>query len=147
MRSGTENVAGISALEVAIDCYKNSYDEEFVKNNYNLALSLLSSIEGAEIIGNTEKNTKLIICLAIDDVRAETLQSLMADSGVYIGRGSACSSAHSGNRVLSAMGVQDKKIEGAIRISLSPTTKTEDIITAIDALKENINKIRGYHVG
>ena len=147
MRSGTENVAGISALDVAIDCYKNSYNDETVKNNYNLAISNLAEIDGVEIIGNTDKNTKLIICLTVDGVRAETLQSLMADNGVYIGRGSACSSAHSGNRVLSAMGVPDKKIEGAIRISLSPTTKSDEIITAINILKENINKIRGYHVG
>lgn len=147
MRSGTENVAGICALSVAIDCYKNSCNEEKIENNYKLALSLLSAIDGVEIIGNTEKNTHLIICATVDKVRAETLQSLMSDSGVFIGRGSACSSAHSGNRVLSAMGVSDKKIEGAIRISLSPSTTAEEIETAISILKENIKKIRGYQVG
>ncbi len=147
MRSGTENVAGISALSVAADCYKNTYSDEYIKENYNTALALLGRMEGVEIVGNTEKNSGLIICATVDGVRAETLQSVMADDGVYIGRGSACSSAHSGNRVLSAMGVADKKIEGAIRISMSPLTKKEEIADAMQLLEQNINKIRGHKIG
>lgn len=147
MRSGTENVAGISALGVACECFKSAYDEEKVNTNYNLLLSLVREIDGVEIIGNTDKNSKLIACISISGVRAETLQSVVADSGVYIGRGSACSSAHNGNRVLSAMNVSDVKISGAIRISLSPLTEKEEIITAITILKDNINKLRGYQIG
>ena len=147
MRSGTENVAGIVGLSVATKCYKDSYNVETVENNYNLLINELKNIDGVEIIGNTEKNSKLILCVSIDGVRAETLQSVMADSGVYIGRGSACSSAHSGNRVLSAMNVPDGKIAGAIRISLSPQTTKKEILTAINVLKENINKLRGYKIG
>ncbi|MBE5731431.1 MAG: cysteine desulfurase [Clostridiales bacterium] len=147
MRSGTENVAGISALGVASQCYKELYNLTTIEANYNLLLSEIKSIDGVEIIGNTENNSKLIVCASINGVRAETLQSIMADSGVYIGRGSACSSAHSGNRVLSAMGIPDSKIAGAIRISLSPQTTQEEIITATNVLKENINKLRGYQIG
>lgn len=147
MRSGTENVAGIAALAVAAKCYKNSYNEENVSSNYNLLISLLNGIENTRIIGNTEKNSKLIVCISIDGVRAETLQSVVSDDGVYIGRGSACSSAHSGNRVLSAMNVSDASIAGAIRISLSPQTDSKEIVTAINVLKTNINKLRGYQIG
>ncbi len=147
MRSGTENVAGIAGLGVATECFIQTYNSKHVESNYNLLQQQISSIDGVEIIGNTEQNSKLILCVSIDGIRAETLQSVMADSGVYIGRGSACSSAHSGNRVLSAMKVPDSKISGAIRISLSPQTKKEEIITAINVLKDNINKLRGYQIG
>ncbi len=147
MRSGTENVAGIVGLGIATECYKNIYNKNSIDTNYNLLLNQLKTIDDVEIIGNTEHNTKLIVCVSINNVRAETLQSVMADCGVYIGRGSACSSSHSGNRVLSAMNVPNNKIEGAIRLSLSPLTTKEDIITSIDILKENINKLRGYKIG
>lgn len=147
MRSGTENVAGISALAVAVETFKSEYDADKINDNYNTLLAYLKNIENVEIIGNSDKNSKFIVCASISGVRAETLQSVMSDSGIFIGRGSACSSAHSGNRVLSAMNVPDSVILGAIRISLSPQTSKEEIITALNLLKENIEKLRGYHVG
>ena len=68
---------------------------------------------------------------------------MLEDDGFIIGNGSACSSKLSGNRVLSAMGVSDTKIRGAIRISMSYATNMKDAEMLIDALKNNIEIYRG----
>ncbi len=147
MRSGTENVGGIVGLGAAIGEFSKVYDAAKVKKLYLRLLNELNKIEGVKIIGDTERNTGLICCLSVPGVRAETLQSVMADDGVYIGRGSACSSHHSGNRVLENMGLKKDEVSGAVRISLSPLTSEEEVDTACKALCKNIKDLRGYQVG
>jgi cysteine desulfurase len=147
MRSGTENVGGIVGLGAAIDEFRKIYDSARVKSLYSHLLTKLNEIESVRIIGDSERNTGLICCVSIAGVRAETLQSIMADEGVYIGRGSACSSHHNGNRVLESMGLTKDEVAGAVRISLFPNTSIEEIDLACDVLKRKISDLRGYRVG
>ena len=72
---------------------------------------------------------------------------MCSDENVLIGRGSACASRHSGNRVLEAMGLKKKDIDGAIRISFSPLTTEEEVVTAAKVIARNSIKLRGNNVG
>lgn len=149
LRSGTENVCGIVAMGKAAEIYKREVEtsKSDIDFKYNLFIDLLSKINGCEIIGDTVDNSKMIIAAAFEGCKAEILQSMMADDGILIGRGSACSSRHAGNRVLSAMGIGQRTVDGTIRISLSPATTVSEITTACNKLSEKVNLLRGNNIG
>ena len=147
MRSGTENIGGIVGLGEATKEFLSIYNKEKTENNYNYLIEKLNTIPDIKIIGSKVNNTKLILCVSLSRARAETIQSVMSDNGIYIGRGSACSSKHGGNRVLSAMKISDKDIDGAIRLSLSPNTSLEEITIMVNTLKNTLEKLRGHTIG
>ncbi len=149
LRSGTENVCGIIAMGKAAEIYKKETETAKFDINfkYNLLIDSLQKISDCKIIGDTNNNSKMIIAASFLGCKAEILQSMMADDGILIGRGSACSSRHAGNRVLSAMGLDQKTIDGTIRISLSPSTTVSDITTACNKLAEKVKLLRGNNIG
>ena len=147
MRSGTENVAGIVALGVATEVYRARYDAQKVKANRETLINGLRSVPDVKIIAENAPNTGLIVAFTALNTKAEIVQTLCAESGVIIGRGSACSSKHSGNRVLSAMGLPQKEIDGALRIGLSPDTTPGEIETAIETIRTSVERLRGGRIG
>ena len=147
MRSGTENVGGIIGLSEATKEFLSYYDKNTVKSNYDYLINKIQDIPNVKLLGNTTNNTKLILCVSLTGVRAETVQSVMSDNDIYIGRGSACSSKHGGNRVLSAMKISDEIIDGAIRLSLLPSTYKNEIDEVVHTLKIITEKLRGHTIG
>lgn len=147
MRSGTENVAGIVAFGAAVRAYKSRFDPARARALYERLVSGLYEKCGAAVIAGGGNGTYMIAAVTIEGVKAEILQSVCADEGVIIGRGSACASRHSGNRVLEAMGLTKKEVDGAIRISLSPETTEEEIDVATDVISRAAEKVRGRRIG
>ncbi len=147
LRSGTENVGGIVGLSAAVNAFLQEFNPEKLNACHQYLVRALQDIPQTAILGSVERSSKFIVCAAIEGVRAETLQSVLSDKNIYVGRGSACSSRHGGNRVLSQMGVTQSRIEGAIRISFSPSTTVEELEVAVAALKEAILQLRGHKVG
>lgn len=146
-RSGTENVAGIMAMAKAAQIYRLHKEESSALKNYELISERLSHIDGCTIIGNEQNHSHYIVAASFSGCKAEILQSMLADEGVLVGRGSACSSRHAGNRVLAAMNLPQKTIDGTLRFSFSPETKASEISAACDILIEKINKLRGNKIG
>lgn len=147
MRSGTENVAGIVALSKALAEFESRYDEKRTNLTFDLLQRELSSIDGLSIISIDAPRTNFVCCFTVLGTKAEIIQTMCADKGVIIGRGSACSSKHSGNRVLAEMKIPQKQIDGALRLSINPDTTIEEIKTAITIIKESIDKLRGHKIG
>ncbi len=147
MRSGTENTAGILALKAAVEQFSAEFSAENVKKLQNLLINELKKSGGVEVISENAENNGMITAFSPIGTRAEIIQSMCADEGVLIGRGSACSSRHSGNRVLKEMGLPQKTIDGTLRISLSPTTTAEEILHAAAVIRNNIDKLRGNKIG
>ena len=98
MRSGTENVAGIMAMAEAAKIYSQTLDFDAVTENYRYLLEKLVTIPGCTIIGDTDKNSRFIAAASFTGCKAEILQTMLADENIYVGRGSACSSHHSGKQ-------------------------------------------------
>ena len=96
---------------------------------------------------DTDKNSRFIAAASFAGCKAEILQTMLADENIYVGRGSACSSHHSGNRVLSEMGLPQNIIDGTLRFSLSPENTKEEIDVAVKALAQKIQALRGNKIG
>ena len=147
LRSGTENVAGIAALGAATKIYRAHHNAAKIQNIRALLIESLKNIPDVKIIAETAPNTGMITAFTALGTKAEIVQTLCAANGVIIGRGSACSSKHSGNRVLSAMGMSQKEIDGALRIGISPETTPEEILLAVEIIRVNVEKLRGGRIG
>lgn len=147
LRSGTENIAGIIGMAKAGEIFCTHRDNANPSANFAVLADMLNKIDGCKLIGCREKNSHYIAAASFSGCKAEILQSMLADEGLLIGRGSACSSRHSGNRVLSAMNLPQNVIDGTLRFSLSPETEREEIIKACKIVEENVKKLRGNNIG
>lgn len=147
MRSGTENGAGIIAMAEAAKIYLNEIDSNIINENYGYLLEKLGDIPGCTIIGDPDKNSHFIVAASFAGCKAEILQTMLADENIYIGRGSACSSHHSGNRVLSEMGLPQNVIDGTLRFSLSPENTKNEIDAVTQVLAQKTQALRGNKIG
>ncbi|MBD3261031.1 MAG: aminotransferase class V-fold PLP-dependent enzyme, partial [Candidatus Altiarchaeales archaeon] len=76
-------------------------------------------------------------------IEGESLLLRLSDLGVMVSTGSACSS-HSlkSSHVLRAIGVEDHRIHGAIRFSLSRYTTFDEINYAVECVEKTVEELR-----
>ncbi|WP_026894054.1 cysteine desulfurase family protein [Clostridiisalibacter paucivorans] len=147
IRSGTENTPGIVGLGKAVDIIKDSFDTHIMKmkkiKKYFIEKAL-SEIKNININGFIDDNSAPhIVNISFNGIRGEVLLHYLEQQGIYVSTGSACSSkGKRGSHVLRAMGLDMKKIEGAIRFSFSQFNTEKDIDYTIDKLKESVEDIR-----
>ena len=128
-RSGTENLNGILSFGEALKLY----DAKKLPEKYSQTLSALKEVPYLEFNLPESRCSHIISCVA-RGIRSETLINFLSANGVYCSASSACSTRAKGNTVLEAFGVKSEDIIYALRISISPKTTTEDILTLKDAL-------------
>lgn len=141
LRSGTENTCGILAFNVAaqkiVENQKINFScvtklkEEFLReltNNFDV------------IINSTDVCSPYIISFAVLKVKAETILHMAEEQGVLISNGSACSSKHTDNRILSAMGIDANTIASSVRVSFSEFNTTNEVVTAAKVIKETCTR-------
>ena len=112
---------------------------------------IMQNIENIKINGShiatrtfTQGNSvSSILNVSFLGVRAEVLLHTLEQLDIYVSTGSACSS-HSKQKshVLSAIGLSEREIEGAIRFSLSEFNSEEEIDFTLEKLIEAVDKIR-----
>lgn len=145
-RSGTQNTPYIAAFAAAVTEFSRiEKDNDVASVRKKLCDTLVRN--GCEIIGNEDQNSGYIACVYVPNVKAEILQNLVFERGVVIGKGAACSGSKRGNRVLKAMGLDDKKIECCVRISLFVNSEEADVMAAADIIIDAAQKIRSNNVG
>lgn len=136
-RSGTENVVGIAgfgaACEAAAKDLADGVWEEVAENRDLLETALAADVEDAIFVGRNRKrlpNTSNIICPGW----AGATQVMQMDlAGFAISAGSACSSGKVRvSNVLQAMGFDADMSSSAIRVSLGPTTRKDDVLRFAD---------------
>ncbi len=133
IRSGTENVGGIMAMNEAAN-------EINVKENFNKVKALkevfVKELEGTKGIRFIGENTSPYICMMLfDGVNGETLVRSL-ENDVMLSRGSACSSKKAGNHVFEAMGYKPNEIKGAVRASFDAALSEEEVRKAAKIIKE-----------
>lgn len=149
VRPGTEALPTICAFGEAA---KNG--AKFAKDNFDYVTKLKSYTANrireccGEVRFNEPKiSSPYILSVVVPGIRSEVMLRFLSDKGIYVSAGSACSSKHRENRVLSAFGLSDGDADSTIRISFSElnTTAEADILAKAIALgKETLIPVRVF---
>lgn len=132
-RAGTENLIGIAGFAAATqdamhDLSNGVWDKlaEF-RNILNLALS--NGINKTIFVGEEQNRLPNTLCMIAPGWKGETQIMAMDLAGFAISAGSACSSGKvRTSRVLTSMGYDETLASQAVRISLGPGVKKDDIL-------------------
>lgn len=140
LRSGTENVLGIAALDAAVKTLKHSSSSHFAAIDLFHAFildELEISMKVPFFINNADGRTH-IVSLTIPKVEGSSLALLLNEAGICVSTGSACSSGSlEPSYVLKAIGLSDKDAVCTIRISFLPyVSSLTDIQKAIQKIAE-----------
>jgi cysteine desulfurase len=139
LRSGTENVPGIAGFGLAAGLTFSRIESGAARAE-ELKSSFTGRLKESGLscrINSPADGLPYILNVAFEDIRAEVLLHYLEQRGIYVSTGSACSShKKSRSHVLTAMGVPNALIDGAIRFSFSGDNTSEDVFQTVEALKE-----------
>lgn len=147
LRSGTENLPGISgfgvaALEAVTDKQKKAEQVHSLKKHFAERLSEIEDI----VINSPLDSSHIdnILNVSFGGVRGEVLLHALEDYNIYVSTGSACSAKQAGHRnhVLPALGLKERYVEGAVRFSFSYLNTLEEVDYTIEALKKVLPFLR-----
>jgi cysteine desulfurase len=134
-RAGTENVAGIAGFGAAaasamVSMTADGERMRFVRDRLEAGLTRGPTV----IFGHNAERLPNTSLFATPGLRAETALINLDLDGFAVSSGSACSSGKvTPSHVLAAMGVPDKLISGAIRLSIGPSTSENEIDLFLEA--------------
>ena len=137
-RAGTENLIGIAgfaaAAEAAAQDLANGIWDEIAELRNILELQLSAAAIGTISVGNSLPRLPNTLCLIAPGWRGETQVMAMDLAGFAVSAGSACSSGKvRSSRILSAMGYADPLAGQAIRVSIGPGVRQDDVLRFGDA--------------
>lgn len=141
MRSGTEAVPLIYGLCGAVKSLPNIDRQLSLQQElWNYAKEKLLST-GILEINSPDGCLPYIINISVLGYRSETLLHFLENDGIYVSSGSACSKGV-GSYVLTACGLNNKKVDSALRISFSRYNTKEDIDRLCESLLKATAKLR-----
>lgn len=137
-RAGTENLIGIAGFGAAAEAAARDLADgiwERVAEIRNILDSALSAAEFETIsVGKGVNRLPNTLCLLTPGWKGETQVMQMDLAGFAISAGSACSSGKvRASRVLRAMGFDEAQAASAIRVSLGPWTREDEVLRFADA--------------
>ncbi len=135
-RGGTENVAGIAGFGAAAAEVAREHDamRRTAVLRDKLEAGVIAATPEAVIIGGNAGRIGNTSCIALPGKSAETLVIRLDMEGIAVSAGAACMSGKVGaNTVITAMGLGEAIARAAVRVSLGPETKDEDIAAFLAA--------------
>ena len=147
LRSGTENMPGIVGLAEAIACFNqlNEAAEKMFALKLRLAEGLLRALPESRINGPAPELGAPHILNVSFPVRGEVLLHALEGEGILVSTGSACSShKRQASPVLTAMGLDPRRLEGAIRFSLCPFNTLEEIARTIESTTRCVQMLKRF---
>ena len=144
VRPGTENVGGIASFgAAAAEC--DCDNTKLLKLRTLLKTKLAEKTENIKINGSDEYNSGSVLNVSFIGIKAEILLHALEARGIYVSTGSACSSHKpQPSHVLTAMGLDNREIGGAVRFSFDNGITEEDIEFTANAAAEETAKLRRY---
>ena len=144
-RAGTENLAGIIGLAVALeDAVENM--EKIANDEMKLRNKLfqeLSKIPHSKINGDIEKRLPNNFNMSFEGIEGESLLLLLNDKGICASSGSACTSGSlDPSHVLLSIGLPHEIAHGSLRLTLSKYTTEKEIDETIKIVPEIVNYLR-----
>ena len=136
-RAGTENVACIVGFGAAAAVVRLDLSEErarMVALRDRLEAGLKARMPAAIVFGAEAERLPNTTLFAVPGIKAETAVIALDLDGIAVSSGAACSSGKvQPSHVLAAMGVGRALAQGAIRVSLGPTTTETEVDRFLDA--------------
>jgi len=136
-RAGTENVAAIVGFGAAASEAKLGLATESARMAVlrdRLEAGLKARMPAAIVFGAQAERLPNTTLFAVPGIKAETAVIALDLDGVAVSSGAACSSGKvQPSHVLAAMGVAPATAQGAIRVSLGPTTTESEVDRFLDA--------------
>ena len=138
IRPGTESaplIVGFGQAVKEIDYTKNNDIKEI--NNY--LRERLKELDGV-VINSPDNALEYILNFSVVGIRSETMLHFLADRNIYVSSGSACSKGKP-SYVLTAMGLDKRLADSAIRVSFSNSNTRVDIDEFVEAVNDGINSL------
>lgn len=145
LRSGTENVPGIAGLGQAVRAFARLDDpaSDMMELKMRLRDGILQAVPDAKVNGPAGGAPHILNVTF--PVKGEVLLHALEGAGILCSTGSACAShKKSASHVLTAMGVPDKKIDGALRFSLCPMNTPEEIDETVAQIRKSVEMLRAF---
>ncbi len=142
VRSGTQNTLGILAFDAAVRHFeKNAFAPEGLKDYFRTCVD--AAVE--DVIWNAPSNgCEHIVSVSFPGVNGETLLHMLEQDGIYISTGSACSSKKGKGRIATALGWDDVRAAGSVRISFGPSNTREQIPIVTEKIKQAVQTLRRF---
>ena len=143
-RSGTENMPGICALGLAAKLAYDNLQErvEQVAEVKERLLNGLSKLPGWQM--NTPEGALAnVLNISFEGIKSEVLLHMLEEEGLLVSSGSACAARKDNlSHVLTAMGYDRRRIEGAIRFSFSCLNTVEEADRAAEIVCRQVEDLR-----
>lgn len=144
MRSGTENVVGISAFGAACEQHRTE-NAKIAELRKQLLSEIMKQIPSVKYNGSQTDFSPYVLNVSFIGIKAEILLHSLEARGIYVSTGSACSSNKPmPSQTLTAMGCSAAEIGGAVRFSFDASVTAEDIAETVQALASEVAQIRKY---
>ncbi|MBP5596010.1 MAG: cysteine desulfurase NifS [Pseudobutyrivibrio sp.] len=146
-RAGTENLAGIVGMTVALEDAVAHMDENNAKFEklQDRLIEGLSKIPYSELNGDRNQRVKSNVNFCFEGIEGESLLLLLDDKGVAVSSGSACTSGSlDPSHVLLAIGRPHEVAHGSLRISLGEDATEEQVDFIIKSVTEVVEYLRSF---
>ena len=138
LRPGTQNIAYIAGFAKAVERALQS-QKEYIATAKKLRVHLekgLAALQGT--VFNSPSDGWAGICnFSLPGIRSEVLLHHLEKKGVFVSGGSACSKGKPSHTLL-AMGLPEKQIRSALRVSFGRDHTLEDVDALLEGLAEGM---------
>ena len=144
-RAGTENLAGIVGLSVALQDAISEMEDTAKKEIYlrDKLFNELKKISHSKINGDREKRLPNNFNMSFEGIEGESLLLLLSDEGICASSGSACTSGSlDPSHVLLSIGLPHEVAHGSLRLTLSKYTTEEEIDKVISVVPKIVDYLR-----
>lgn len=147
-RSGTENVPGMLALGEAVRTYPKDAAQDMARQKARLWTGLRQAVPQALLNGPELDDPACaphILNVSLPPVRSQTMLFALEGDGVYVSAGSACAShKQKVSPVLSAMGLDSRRADCALRFSLCPGLEDEQIDYTVSMVAKHYGLLQKF---
>lgn len=144
-RAGTENVAGIYSMAVALTEAVKNMDKNMAaeKQLRDKLIAELSKIPHSKLNGSLEHRLPNNFNMCFEGIEGESLLLLLDDHGICASSGSACTSGSlDPSHVLLAIGLPHEVAHGSLRLTVSPYNTNSEIDKICKLVPEIVEYLR-----
>ena len=140
--SGTTNAPAIYSFSKALELSNKKEDFSYIKDlNTYLREKIENTISEIHVNSAFENSSPYILNIAFKNIKSEVLLHMLEGDDIFVSSGSACSKGNN-SRILSALNLDEKYMDGAIRFSFSHDINEKELDFVVEKLNQYIEEIR-----